>query len=322
MKERAIIVTASSGEFFHYLQGLVLSVRDKPEGTEIAIGVIDLGLKEEHIRWLNSIGVSVTVPEWEFGLDDTHQLPIPFKGVLARPYYPKYFPGHDIYLHIDSDAWVQCWWAIDLYVQGASKGVMAVTPEIDRSFISNYRTSKSYREFVIQIYSELRGPEAAEKYRDYPILNTGVFALPVASPIWSAWRRRIEETLSRGINFHVEQASLNYEIFENLEEHLTNGLEFLPSVCNWVCHQSTPMFNPETKQLVEPFLPHHPIGVVHRSTDDLKIKQGVEVATTDGRIVRMTLKYCEGNFSADLQSREPEQLSRWQDKNLEWMSRL
>jgi hypothetical protein len=321
MKERIIVVTASSAEFFHYLQGLVLSVRDKPESAGIDIGVMDLGLKEDQIRWLNSIGAAVATPEWEFGLSDGHKLPIPFKGILTRPHYPKYFPDRDIYLHVDSDAWVQCWWAIDLYIQGARKGVMAVTPEIDRSFMSNYRSSKSYRQFVIQIYTELRGAEAAQKYRDYPILNTGVFALPARSPLWTSWRRRIEETLSSGINFHVEQASLNYEIFENLEEHLANGLELLPAVCNWVCHQSTPMYNPETKLLVEPFLPHHPIGVVHRSTDDLKLKQGLEVHTTDGKRIRMTLKYCEGDFRSDFLSKEPEQISRWQDENLEWMTR-
>lgn len=313
-----IIVSASSAEFFHFYQGAVLSVREKSEGDSVAMGVLDLGLNEEQKAWLTGMGVKIAVPDWEFGLNGESGVPAPFKAILARPHYRKYFPGHDIYMHLDADAWVQDWGAVELYRKGAERGIMAVTPEIDRAFVSNYGTSKSYRGFVIKVYTDLRGPEAAEKYRDYPILNTGVFALPVDSPIWDRWAARIAETLAHGRNFHAEQASLNYEIFERFDDYLSEGLEFLPSRCNWVCHQALPKFNRETGQLVEPFLPHTPLGIIHRASDDFKQKKTGQIATVDGGTVEMNLKYREGNYTAELSSSEPEKLERWQTAGFEW----
>jgi len=313
-----IIATASSAEFFHFLQGMILSIREKPEGAEVALGCFDLGLEPDQKAWLQHQRVQLVEPEWEFGLGAVEGIPLPFKAIVARPWLPKYFPGHDLYMHMDADAWVQDWEAVELYRQGASTGPIAVTPEIDRAFVSNYRTSKSYRAFILKVYTDLRGAEAAEKYRDYPILNTGVFAIGKDSPMWEAWRRRIEESLAVGRNFHVEQASLNYEIYENLETHLANGLQFLPSRCNWVCHQALPKWNAATQKLVEPFLPHAPLGVIHRASDDFKQKKTGAIGTLDGETIEMNLKYREGNYPTDFATTEPEKLNRWQDAGFEW----
>lgn len=313
-----IIATASSAEFFHFLQGMILSVRDKPQGRSVALGCLDLGLTGEQKAWLAGLGVEVVVPQWEFGLSEAAGLPLPFKAILARPHLPKYFPGHDIYMHMDADAWVQDWSAVELYAQGAARGLIAITPEIDRSFISNYGTSQSYRAFIIKVFSELFGEDVAATYRDYPILNTGVFAMPAASPLWERWAARIAQGLAHGRNFHVEQASLNYELFANFETYRADGLEFLPARCNWVCHQALPKFDAEHGLLVEPFLPHMPLGIVHRASDDFKQKKSGQIARLDGGFVEMTLKYREGVYPADLASDEPERLSRWQDAGFEW----
>ncbi len=313
-----IIVTASSQEFFHFLQGMILSIRDKTEAAGIALGCLDLGLTEAQKQWLRAQDVTLVTPEWDFGLDEGSGMPLPFKAILARPRLPKYFPGHDIYMHMDADAWVQDWTVIDLYRAGAMKGLLAIAPEIDRSFISNYGTSRSYRAFIAKIYSELFGAEAAAKYRDYPILNTGVFAMPASSPLWERWVARIGKSLSNGRNFHVEQASLNYEVFENFDAYISSGLEFLPARCNWVCHQALPKFDPTRGLLVEPFLPHAVIGVVHRASDDFKQKKTGEVAMVGGGFVEMNLKYREGCYDTNLSTTEPEKLGRWQDAGFEW----
>ena len=39
-------------------------------------------------------------------------------GLTSR----KYFPGYQIYIHMDADAWVQDWVAVELYVAGRKKG--------------------------------------------------------------------------------------------------------------------------------------------------------------------------------------------------------
>lgn len=313
-----IIVSASSAEFFHFLQGMVLSIREKPEGADLAIGCFDLGLSDWQKAWLARRGVELAVPDWPFGIRAEDEVPLPFKAILSRPLMPDYFPGHGIYMHMDADAWVQDWSAIELYRDGAARGVMAITPEIDRAFISNYATSQSYRAFIQKVYTDLCGAEAAEKYRDYPILNTGLFAMPAGSPLWNRWASRIAETLLHGRNFHVEQASLNYEVFENLDGYIADGLEFLPARCNWVCHQALPKVDAATGLLVEPFLPHAPLGVIHRASDDFKQKKTGKIALTTGGSREMNLKYREGHYDGDGASDEPDQLERWQDAGFEW----
>ena len=47
MSKKITIATASSAEYFHFLQGMVLSVRDKPESKDIDISLYDLGLSDE-----------------------------------------------------------------------------------------------------------------------------------------------------------------------------------------------------------------------------------------------------------------------------------
>jgi hypothetical protein len=155
MANTTTITSACTSEYFHFMEGMVLSVREKPEGESVDVSVLDLGMSAEQLEWMEEQKVNVAQPEWEFGLDESCGLPVPFKGILARTYIKKYFPGYKVYIHMDADAWVQDWAAVELYVAGAQKGVMAVSPEVDRAFICNYRNSHAYRAFVIHIYSDL-----------------------------------------------------------------------------------------------------------------------------------------------------------------------
>jgi len=318
MGNTTTITSASNSEFFHFIQGMVLSVREKPEGGSIDISVVDLGMSPEQLEWMEDQEVTVANPGWEYGLDDSSGFPIGFKALLARVHVRKYFPGYEVYFHVDADAWFQDWAAIELYIAGARKGVMAVTPEIDRAYISNYRNSHAFREFVTHIYSDLHGPEYAEKYRDYPILNTGVFAMPARSVLWERLDDRIGSAMRKKPNFHVEQCSINLEIFENLEKYVDEGIEFLPSWCNWMCHQALPMFDADRNCLVEPFMPHQKLGVIHRASDDFKENKTGTIRVVQGGTRQMNLKYLEGDYRASFVSTEPEKLKRWQDAGLEW----
>jgi hypothetical protein len=318
MGNTTTITSGCNAEFFHFFQGLVLSVREKPQGSTIDISVVDLGMSPAQIEWLEDQNVVVANPGWEYGLSEASGFPIGFKALLARLHVRKYFPGYEVYFHVDADAWIQDWFAVELYIAGARKGVMAVTPEIDRSYKSNYRNAKSFRQFLTKIYSDLHGSDYAEKYRDYPIINTGVFAMPASSVIWDRVDDRIRRALEKEPNFHVEQCSFNLEIFENLEEHIANGIEFLPSTCNWMCHQAFPMYDAERNCLVEPFLPHSTLGVIHRASDDFKQAKSGSIRVVQGGERDMNLKYSEGDYRASFASAEPEKLKRWQDAGLEW----
>ncbi len=98
------IVSASDAAYFDLLKGLVLSIREKPQGADIAISILDVGLNSDQRDWLTGQGADITEPGWDFDMPAHMNTPAHFRALLARPFLPKYVPGHDIYLHIDSDA--------------------------------------------------------------------------------------------------------------------------------------------------------------------------------------------------------------------------
>src|SRR5437764_15454557 len=99
MNKKITIASASSAEYFHFVHGMILSVRDKPQSKNVHISLYDLGLTAEQLAWMKDYVDNVAKPEWEFGLSAQDGLREPFKAVLAKPLLRKYFPGYDVYLH-------------------------------------------------------------------------------------------------------------------------------------------------------------------------------------------------------------------------------
>lgn len=319
MKKKITIASASSAEYFHFLQGMILSVRDKPESKDVHISLYDLGLTPEQLQWLGRYVNNIVKPEWEYGLTGNDGLRDPMKAILAKPLLRKYFPGYDIYLHLDADAWVQDWTAIETYIAGAEKGALAITPEIHRAYTANYASSVEFRAFIVDLYAGTWGEEYVKKYSNYPILNAGVFAMPKDSPIWDLWANNIRVSLTKSRHHCIEQAALNLAVFEDPEQFRfaspdKNNVQFLPAYCNWLCHQSLPLYDKQRDALVEPYLPHTQLGIIHRSSDDFKDKKSAAIHTTDGGTVVRNLKYKEGVYDTDVKSVEPEKLSDWQDR--------
>ena len=56
MGNTTTITSACTSEFFHFMQGMVLSVREKPEGKSIDISVLDLGMSSEQLEWMEDQG--------------------------------------------------------------------------------------------------------------------------------------------------------------------------------------------------------------------------------------------------------------------------
>jgi len=76
--------------------------------------------------------------------------------MTARPYLPKHFPGHAVYLWIDADAWVQDDTVLDIFVSGARRGMLAVVPEVDRGYWTIHKRPNS----GARTSAPLRGPTA------------------------------------------------------------------------------------------------------------------------------------------------------------------
>jgi hypothetical protein len=319
MQKNMTIVSASSAEFFHFIQGMILSVKDKPQGKDIPLSVFDLGLTTEQKSWMSHYVDAIVEPAWEYGFSEKDGLSLPFKGIFARPRMRTYFPGYDVYMYVDADAWIQDWRAVENYTRGALTSALAITPEIHRAYSSNYSSSREFRSFVYDVYLKTRGKEYAEKYGFFPIFNTGVFSMQASSPLWDMWSESIQESLKHTKHHCVEQASLNIAVFDNFDSfHYDSpdkqNIQLLPATNNWLCHQCLPKYDQDNCLLVEPYLPYETIGIIHRSSDEFKDKKSGTVYRLDNVEQVMNLKYKEGVYDTDLQCEETSKLSDWQGR--------
>ena len=293
----ATIVSASDAVYFDLLKGLVLSIREKPDGADIALSILDVGLDSAQSAWLSGQGATIVVPDWDFNVPAAMNAPSHFRALLARPFLPRYFPGHDVYLQIDSDAWVQDWSAIDTYLDAASSGLLAITPQVDRSYNTIYKRPRRYRR--TQNYKSFKwsyGWLTADRVARNPILNCGVFALPAGAPHWKLWAAAIHRALQRrtfparkgwpGLNFKlIEQTAMNYVVFAE-----DAPATFLPAPCNWFCAHAAPKFDPARNVLVEPHAPYQPLGIIHLAGEDFQ-NRPFDVESLDGSKVRTRLRY-------------------------------
>ncbi|MFQ3612856.1 MAG: hypothetical protein SNJ68_03950, partial [Cyanobacteriota bacterium] len=188
-----IIITAADSKFFDLVQGTILSIRDKPEGRSVDLGFFDLGCTPEQLEWISGQVNHIVEPGWDYDVPGIETAPSYLRGLLARPFLPKYFPGYEIYVWIDADAWVQDWFAVDLLIRGARKGSVALVPELDRALIGCVKPT------LVQsfgVYNTFFGKDIAEKIHVYPTLNAGVFAISFDSFIWKLWSQNITKALN------------------------------------------------------------------------------------------------------------------------------
>jgi hypothetical protein len=279
-----ILVTAANAEYFELVQETVSSIRDKDEGKQATIGFFDLGCQPEQLQWLESHVDVIRTPDWEFDFPNRDQTPAYLKGLLARPFLPRYFPGFDTYLWMDSDAWVQDWRAIDLFVEGAARRGLAITPEVDRGSRIQYGGLPKYWQWAFNHYYTLFSGEEAERYQSYPMLNAGVFALASDAPHWQLWASYLNRGLQQSASIFTDQFALNLAVYAGA----LDKTELLPAWCNWTCHFGLPAWDEERKRLVEPYLPHAPIGILHLT--GVKADR-VELATTKQGRATVRLRY-------------------------------
>ena len=174
----------------------------------------------------------------------------------ARPHIPRHIPGYDLYLWIDSDAWLQDWQTVQTYLEAASRVGAAFTPEIDRSYLCFYDKGQGYQ-WKYDCYDLAFGKETAERLAGFPLINSGVFAATGKSPLWSNWQNALRSALQRSQDFYVEQTAANFAIYGG------TPCAMLPSTCNWHCSFGRPKLEAATGQLLSHLYPKTRIGIVH-----------------------------------------------------------
>jgi hypothetical protein len=285
-----IMASAADARFFDWVQGMIQSVRDKPQGQSVSIALFDLGCSDDQRQWLRQHVDFVCEPQWDFSFPPTAKIPDHFRGFLVKPFLRRYFPGFDTYMWIDADTWVQDWSAIDLYERGAQNRGLAVVPEFARGNSPRYGQRAKLLKDLSDWYGSHFGSVIGGQLASYPMLNTGVFSLRADAPHWEPWEECMRSGLKVSCSNLADQLAMNLVVYQR---GLLERTELLPAWCNWTCHDGLPAWDAERRLLVEPYLPHTPIGVLHLSGE--KLREAV-LPTTDGR--KETVRMCYAVASA------------------------
>jgi hypothetical protein len=285
---RFVLCSGADAGYFDLLADLVRSVRDRPEGRETAIGVLDLGLEPAQREWLRARGAAIVAPGWDLDFPRRERTPLLRKAQIARPFLPRHFPGHETYLWIDADAWVQEWDAVETLLATARRGKLAIVPELDRSYKRHYKRPK-FLGMTLQwhCYRRAFGLRAADRLGRNPMVNCGVFALAGDSPAWRVWAETMARALERTNFVYVEQIALNHAIFTGAV-----AASFLPATCNWLCGDAAPMWDAARRRCVEPNAPHAAIGILHLAGEGQK-SRAFALAALEGGTVETGLRYAE-----------------------------
>ena len=297
MKDNVIVSLADSN-YFELVNELIDSIKRFEKSKNVAICILDGGLKENEIELLSKkvddvkkANWDIEVPKYKVGNKEW------LKSQVSRAFLPKYFPGYKKYLWIDADAWVNSWEAIDLYFKGCEKNKLAISTSADRSYgrvlraewiFGSFATVKSqnYKHAKSSGFSE----EIARKVALMPHLNIGVFSLEKNAPHWEVWQKNLKQALSKGKIWGSEQIAMNVAIYsDNLP------VEILPAYCNWTLINRL-KFDNTKNTLVEYYLPHHEIGIVHlagKTSDQIRYNKEYlsEIETLDGKIIKKSLRF-------------------------------
>ena len=235
MKENAIISLADSN-YFELLNELVDSIKSFDQSKDLAICIMDAGLKEDQIKTLEKKEDQIKKAEWDIEVSDSRIKGREWlKSQVSRAFLPKYFSGFKKYIWIDADAWVNSWYAIELYIKGCENKKLAIATSADRSYGRVLRAEWIFRSLArirSQNYKHAKSSGFSEKVaRDValePHLNIGLFSLEENAPHWEVWQKNLRKALSSGKIWGSEQIAMNITIYsDNLD------VEILPAYCNW-----------------------------------------------------------------------------------------
>lgn len=293
---RTTIVSFADARYSPLLRELCASVRQLYSPEQCAISVLDAGIGRDHLAQLLPYVQNVASPQWDLRNLPMHKKRKPYqKAFTCLPFLPRYFPGYEVYLWLDADCWVADRAAIELFIQGALAGRLAICLSVDRA----YRPERTVawgklgqveiRSFLFKHVKRAFGRGKAMQLAHYPELNTGAFALHRDAPHWEAWARWMEQAAPRARVYGIDQLAASMMIYKG-------GLpvELLPAWCNWTCARALPMADSRTGELLEPYLPHRRLGIIHlASLDAMRADPDVQarLATTDGGEVRRSLRF-------------------------------
>ena len=296
MKKNKIIVSSADSKYFFLLKELFISLSKSGILSEYQFAVLDTGLKEEQKKYLldNSVLIkeaiwNAPVPKYKIlGRDN-------LKTQVARAYLPDYFDNYKLYIWLDADMWLNDINSFFLYERGALNSKLTIVPQSDRSYKKNANVEWFFgipRKIKTTNYKNISksiSKTLARKYAFYTTLNAGAFAINDNSHIWENFQKNIKLAAKKGRIFGTDQVALALSVYEDKVP-----VEFLPSYCNWMCEFHLPMFDNINQKFVEPYLPNHPLALIHLAgLDQIRNDNNilVEVKTLQGSNLKKSLRF-------------------------------
>ena len=300
--KKNVIVSLADANYFPLLDELVDSIKRFKQSEEVAICILDAGLKQDQRDSLSKKVDEIKNAEWDIEVPGYKVKGKEWlKSQVSRAFLPKYFPNYEKYLWIDCDAWVNDWSCVELYFKACDDGKLGITQTIGPGYKITSKVNWLFgklaliksQNFKHAVKSKISYADA-RKLAFAPHINIGVFSLEKDSKGWSTWQNNLEKTLKAGNIFGSEGLAINMSVYiDNLET------EFLPLNCNWITSNLLPKYDQKQSTFVEPYLPNYKIGIMHlaagiwKDGKDMRVDKTIkiELDTLDKNKILKSLRY-------------------------------
>ena len=300
--KKNVIVSLADANYFPLLDELVDSIKRFKQSEDVAICILDAGLKEDQRDSLSKKVDEIKNAEWDIEVPNYKVKGKEWlKSQVSRAFLPKYFPNYEKYLWIDCDAWVNDWSCVELYFKACDNGKLGITQTIGPGYKITSKVNWLFgklaliksQNFKHAVKSKISYADA-RKLAFAPHINIGVFSLEKDSKGWSTWQNNLEKTLKAGNIFGSEGLAINMSVYiDNLET------EFLPLNCNWITSNLLPKYDQKQSTFVEPYLPNYKIGIMHlaagiwKDGKDMRVDKTIkiELDTLDKNKILKSLRY-------------------------------
>ena len=300
--KKNVIVSLADANYFPLLDELVDSIKRFKQSEDVAICILDAGLKQDQRDSLSKKVDEIKNAEWDIEVPGYKVKGKEWlKSQVSRAFLPKYFPNYEKYLWIDCDAWVNDWSCVELYFKACDDGKLGITQTIGPGYKITSKVNWLFgklaliksQNFKHAVKSKISYADA-RKLACAPHINIGVFSLEKDSKGWSTWQNNLEKTLKAGNIFGSEGLAINMSVYiDNLET------EFLPLNCNWITSNLLPKYDQKQSTFVEPYLPNYKIGIMHlaagiwKDGKDMRVDKTIkiELDTLDKNKILKSLRY-------------------------------
>jgi len=279
MAQSVIIISGCDAKFYPFMDAALQSLRALNLHERAAFGILDLGLTPEQVAALQAWGCTVHKAQWTLDVPESERKSY-MVGLVARTTLRDDFPGHEIYLWFDADAWAQTPEFFDELVEGArSKGV-AIIRENGTGYKRDWLYNRWWYGHMMAGYGVFNGLKVAYK----PAINIGIVALRNDAPHWQAWRDDYQRIINCRGKINLDQHAFNAMI----ELHGFSSHE-APARNNWICTLSPPHWDPQRKLFCEPNAKAHPLSVLHLAGPDKS--RPYDITLTSGGTIQTPLTY-------------------------------